>query len=303
MPKFGGVKAEAASKWFKSRLLDPGGTSSMKSYRMATAEDDFSQFDISTEEKDRLVAEVIRYVLFKTQQNSGCPIKRDELTQLVTKNHRQRALPGYVINVAKEKLLNTFGYEMRELQRSRSSTNQGRASQQTGNDKEAKEGPLKSSEKLTLAKVLLDLWFWWLVELSSAPDSKSYVIISHLPADVYKKYIEDANSSHLTGFTFVVISVVYLAGGKITEENLWHHLRRLGLSENDEGHPTLGNIKQALEGLVQQRYLQKEKSNGPEGNTLVYELAERALDGPISERIKEYISQFVQKDAAPADAD
>ncbi|KAG5563084.1 hypothetical protein RHGRI_005732 [Rhododendron griersonianum] len=303
MPKFGGMKAEAASKWFKSWLLDPGGTSSMKSYRMATAEEDFSQFDISTEEKDRLVAEVIRYVLFKTQQNSGCPIKRDELTQLVTKNHRQRALPGYVINVAKEKLLNTFGYEMRELQRSRSSTNQGRASQQTGNDKEAKEGPLilKSSEKLTLAKVLFGLEAGR--TLKCAPDSKSYVIISHLPADVYKKYIEDANSSHLTGFTFVVISVVYLAGGKITEENLWHHLRRLGLSENDEGHPALGNIKQALEALVQQRYLQKEKSNGPEGNTLVYELAERALDGPISERIKEYISQIVQKDAAPADAD
>lgn len=233
---------------------------------MATAED-FSQFDISTEEKDRLVAEVIRYVLFKTQQNSGCPIKRDELTQLVTKNHRQRALPGYVINVARKELLNTFGYEMRELQRSRSSTNQGRASQQ------------------------------------SALDSKSYVIISQLPADVYKKYIEDANSSHLTGFTFVVISIVYLAGGKITEENLWHHLRRLGLSENDECHPALGNIKQALEALVQQRYLQKEKSNGPEGNTLIYELAERALDEPISERIKEYISQVVQKDVTPADAD
>ncbi|KAE9445909.1 hypothetical protein C3L33_22185, partial [Rhododendron williamsianum] len=266
---------------------------------MATAEDDFSQFDISTEEKDRLVAEVIRYVLFKTQQNSGCPIKRDELTQLVTKNHRQRALPGYVINVAKEKLLNTFGYEMRELQRSRSSTNQGRASQQS------EKFWIQSQDQMQIGLVQ-----------SCAPDSKSYVIISHLPADVYKKYIEDANSSHLTGFTFVVISVVYLAGGKITEglslgeeelaygktqppaiaENLWHHLRRLGLSENEEGHPTLGNIKQALEGL-------KEKSNGPEGNTLVYELAERALDGPISERIKEYISQIVQKDAAPADAD
>lgn len=36
-------------------------------------------------------------------------------------------------------------------------------------------------------------------------------------------------------------------------ENLWHHLRRLGLSENDECHPALGNIKQALEALVQQR--------------------------------------------------
>lgn len=102
------------------------------------------------QEKDRLVAEVIRYVLFKTQQNSGCPIKRDELTQLVTKNHRQRALPGYVINVAREKLLNTFGYEMRELQRSRSSTNQGRASQQS-----EKMLPLPLDEKNSSVNFLL----------------------------------------------------------------------------------------------------------------------------------------------------
>lgn len=37
------------------------------------------------------------------------------------------------------------------------------------------------------------------------------------------------------------------------EENLWHHLRRLGLSEMEESHPVLGNIKQTLEALVQQR--------------------------------------------------
>jgi len=39
------------------------------------------------------------------------------------------------------------------------------------------------------------------------------------------------------------------------------------------------------------RYLQKDKINGPEGNTVVYELAERALDGEVSQKIKEYISQ------------
>lgn len=43
--------------------------------------------------------------------------------------------------------------------------------------------------------------------------------------------------------------------------------------------------------LIPCRYLQKDKVNGPEGNTLYYELAERSLDGPISNRIKEYISQ------------
>ncbi|XAR63229.1 hypothetical protein NMG60_11023098 [Bertholletia excelsa] len=234
---------------------------------MATANEDLSQFDISAEEKDRLVAEVIRYVLFKTQQNSGCPIKRDELTQVVTRNYRQRALPASVINVAREKLLNIFGYEMRELQRCRSSTNQGRSSQQ------------------------------------SVADAKSYIITSKLSADVYKKYVEDASTSHLTGFAFVVISIVYLAGGRMEEETLWHHLRRLGLIETDENHPVLGNIKQDLEALVQQRYLQKEKANGPEGNTLFYELAERALDGPVNEKVKQYISQIVQKDVAPVEAD
>lgn len=233
---------------------------------MASRGESASQFDISEEEKDKLVGEVIRYVLFKTHQNSGCPIKREELTQLITKNYRQRSLPAFVINEARTKLSSIFGYEMRELQRSRSSsTNQGRASQQ------------------------------------SVADSKSYVIISQLPADIYKKYVEDVNTSHLTGFTFAIIGIVHLAGGKISEENLWPHMRRLGLRETDENHPAFGNIKQTLETLVQQRYLQKEKVHGPEGNSLVYELAERALDETVNVKVKEYISQIVQKEVPSAD--
>ncbi|CAI9786027.1 unnamed protein product [Fraxinus pennsylvanica] len=99
---------------------------------MSIAPEDFSQFDISEQEKDKLVGEVIRYILFKTEQNSGCPIKREELTQLITgKNYRQRNLPAFVINEAKTKLSSIFGYEMRELQRSRFSTSShhSRASQ------------------------------------------------------------------------------------------------------------------------------------------------------------------------------
>ncbi|OAY23290.1 melanoma-associated antigen 1 isoform X1 [Manihot esculenta] len=230
---------------------------------MANTSQDFSQLNISEEEKDKLVAEVIRYVLFKTHQNSGCPIKRDELTQIVTKNYHQRLLPALVINEAIAKLSSIFGFEMRELQRSRpSSTNQ-----------------------------------------QSTTDTKSYVLISQLPADVYSKHVDDVNTAHLTGFTFVVISIVHLAGGKIPEEQLWHHLRRMGLHETDESNPVLGNIKQALEMLVQQRYLQKDKVNGPEGNTLVYELAERALDGPVNDRIKEYISQIVKNEVASVEID
>lgn len=108
-------------------------------------------------------------------------------------------------------------------------------------------------------------------------------------------------------------------------------MRRMGLLETDENHPVLGNVKLSLEALVQQRfvfaqfwkkenvlirlsrvlivevlyffflilslyihlcrYLQKDKVSGPEGNTIMYELAERALDGEVNQQIKDYITQ------------
>ncbi|XP_062189712.1 uncharacterized protein LOC133892778 [Phragmites australis] len=225
---------------------------------MATS-DDLSQIDISKEEKDKLVAEVMRYVLFKTHQTSGCPIKREELTGIVTKNYRQRALPALVINEARDRLAATFGYEMRELQRTRApSTRSGRPSQPQLN-----------------------------------VDAKSYVLVSKLDPEVYSKYVEDKEAAHLSGFAFVVISIVHLAGGKISGEDLWHQLKRLGLNENDENYLVLGNNKQALELLVQQRYLLKEKLTGPEGHDMMYALAERALDESISGKLKDYISQVV----------
>ncbi|WCJ44453.1 hypothetical protein M5689_025119 [Euphorbia peplus] len=230
---------------------------------MGDSNQGFSQLNISEEEKDKLVAEVIRFVLFKTRHNTGCPIKRDDLTQIVTKNYRQRSLPSFIINEAISKLSSIFGLEMRELHRLRPSS----------------------------------------ANNQSTADLKSYVLISQLPPDLYRKYVEDVDTAHLTGFTFVVISIVHLAGGKIPEENLWQHLKRMGLQEADESHPVLGNIKQALETLVQQRYLQKDKVNGPEGNSIVYELAERALDGPVHGRIKEYITQIVNKDIGTVEID
>lgn len=60
------------------------------------------------------------------------------------------------------------------------------------------------------------MWFLHFT-FAGVPDAKSYVIVSQLPAEAYKKYVEDSNTSHLTGFAFVIIGIVYLAGGKISE--------------------------------------------------------------------------------------
>ena len=53
--------------------------------------------------------------------------------------------------------------------------------------------------------------------LSGVADSKSYILVSQLPPEAYEKYVVDVDRTHLSGFTFVIISIVYLAGGKIPE--------------------------------------------------------------------------------------
>lgn len=61
------------------------------------------------------------------------------------------------------------------------------------------------------------LFCWLLPWFTAAADAKSYIIVSQLPDDIYKKFVENKNKSHVTGFTFVVIGIIHLAGGKITE--------------------------------------------------------------------------------------
>jgi MAGE family len=48
-------------------------------------------------------------------------------------------------------------------------------------------------------------------------DAKSYIMVSKLPSEQYMKYVENKEASHLTGFAFVVISIIHLAGGKLAE--------------------------------------------------------------------------------------
>lgn len=47
-------------------------------------------------------------------------------------------------------------------------------------------------------------------------EAKSYILVSQLDPEVYRKYIEDKEAAHLSGFSFTVITLVHLAGGKIS---------------------------------------------------------------------------------------
>ena len=53
------------------------------------------------QELDKLTAEVMRYMLFKAYKAPNVPVKREELTHLISENYKQqRALPATVISNA-----------------------------------------------------------------------------------------------------------------------------------------------------------------------------------------------------------
>eukprot|EP00252_Welwitschia_mirabilis_P021710 TRINITY_DN5646_c0_g1_i1.p1 TRINITY_DN5646_c0_g1~~TRINITY_DN5646_c0_g1_i1.p1 ORF type:complete len:238 (-),score=45.57 TRINITY_DN5646_c0_g1_i1:313-1026(-) len=222
-----------------------------------------SQYDISSEECDKLVADVMRFMLFKNHQHPGVPVRREELTQIITKTYKQRNLPSEIISQAQKKFASIFGYEMKELQRSRT----------------PKNNQIRSSQ-------------------SNIVESKLYILKSMLPEELRTKFVEDKNNSQFLGLTVVVLSILHLAGGKLQEDTLWQYLSRFGLNEQDECHPDFGNVKQALETITKQKFIQRNKVSGPEGNFMVYELGERALDETVNGRLKEYITQIARKDSA-----
>ncbi|KAL2645080.1 hypothetical protein R1flu_012667 [Riccia fluitans] len=208
-------------------------------------EENFTQTQaiLSDEETKKLVAEVMRYMLFKNYQQPGVPVSRVDLVSLITKNYKQRYLPSHVIVMAQKKLADVFGLEMKELCRIRSQTKTGRGS-------------------------LID----------RQAETKEYVLRSKVPADLRKEYIDTPESAALNSFAATVIGIIKCAGEKCPEEVLWQNLKRLNIREDDTNHPTFGNVKNTVETLTKQRYIQKEKLTTAEGDGFVYELAERALD-------------------------
>lgn len=226
---------------------------------------DDPQIDLSAEEVERLIAEVMRYMLFKNHQQFGVPVRREELVQLITKTYKTRNLSSFIIQQAQGKFRNIFGFDMREIIRSRQSKN---ARGQSGSQ--------------------------------GATEAKYYILKSTIPEELRAEFVETYESSVNASLTLVVVSIIHLGGEKVPEETLWIHLGRLGIKQ-DVSHLVFGDIKQCLEVMIKQRYISKEKISSVDGDTYVYELAEKALDPAVKSKIGAFISKIVKKDATGPD--
>ena len=69
---------------------------------------------VSDEERDKLVAEVMRLMLF-SQYRDGAPRARADISKLVSSHSNARGLTSWIIAQAQVRFMSIFGYEMKEL--------------------------------------------------------------------------------------------------------------------------------------------------------------------------------------------
>jgi hypothetical protein len=220
---------------------------------------------MSDEERDKVVAEVMRFVLFSSHRTFGAPITRQkigEALQAVGGAGGKSARAGsYVIALAQRKFLEIFGYEMVESSRA-----------QSRNKKPART-----------------------VEQAQTAPAKCYSLRSVLPAQMRRKFIDSPGDAPHRGLAIVVAALVQIAGGCISEEALFDQLSKLGVRAGDTKHPEFGDWQAVLQALVARRVFMRERtSHDDPASGFSYELAESAEVMIGYENIDKFVTETMR---------
>jgi hypothetical protein len=215
----------------------------------------------------------MRVMLFRRHKD-GAPVPRADLTALVTKAYKdKRQLGPHVVALAQRRFLSTLGMEMQALDKVKRT---------------------KADVKKMVAAADKD-----------KTGGVSYVLRSALPAHLRAAYVDQPEDAPLRGLTMTVLSLVAIAGdGGLPEDALWTQLASLGAPKGSKAHPALGDADAAVEALIKQRYVQRGKGQGPDGERKVLELAENATGEVGMKRISAFIAETMKaRGSAAAAAD
>lgn len=179
-------------------------------------------------------------------------------------NARASGLVKYIIAMAQRRLVEDFGLEMAELTRK---TRRG----------------------------------------SSSDGSKYYVVRSIVPWPLYDALVATNTASNKIasakqGLLGVILGVIHLAGGTLSERDLWNYLSNTGVTKEAANHPAFDCAPAAvIEEFVKKRLLFAEKENGPEGPEMVYSGGEVA-DWEVGEgKVKQFCKEELAEEVGGGD--
>nr|KAJ3421500.1 Melanoma-associated antigen D2 [Polyrhizophydium stewartii] len=221
-----------------------------------------------TQEVERKVADLVRYVLF--MESSRTPIRRKDIVEKVLKEH-SKGLPIFV-QKTQETLRELFGMDLMLLPTRETKRSRGRAA-----------GPAGAAAAAAQASSTSNAW----VVLSTLTPQQREVALSMGQQD-----------SRRMGLLSVILSLIFVSGRMLNEDVLFSYMKRLGV-QRDGDHIHFGKIEGEMNNFVKLGYLERRRVRAPDGDTNSYVWGPRAKLEFSDARMVEFVTSGQYPAQAP----
>jgi len=154
---------------------------------------------ISDQEKEKLVGDLMRYILFLDRQK--LPLRKDDIASKITKEYKGKDLTNSILKAAQEKFKTIFGFELIEVPK---------ITKPRGSDRRAARNVTNKSES-----------------------SKIYVL-KNIMHDKALNIVNTEDKEPKMGLIMLILSLIFVNNNSLPEDIMWHLLSTLGISKESK---------------------------------------------------------------------
>lgn len=127
--------------------------------------------------------------------------------------------------------------------------------------------------------------------------TKGYMLVNALEDEITNhpenNFTNKSEESHL-GLLLIILSMIFMIDGPLTEANMWYTLGKLGL-QKDIKHKVFGDVDKLInQEFVKHHYLIRSKEQSPEGPTFHYKFGPRAINEISVRKILTFVSEVYE---------
>lgn len=125
---------------------------------------------------------------------------------------------------------------------------------------------------------------------------KAYILLNILDASEADDYIDSSSDEPKMGLLMVVLGLIFMSKGMMSEPNLWHTLKKLGINI-DKKHDVFGDVKKLLtQEFVRQMYLEYSRIFNSDPPEFEFRWGARANKEISKRNVLEFVTKMYGKD-------
>ncbi|XP_033647674.1 non-structural maintenance of chromosomes element 3 homolog [Asterias rubens] len=110
-----------------------------------------------------------------------------------------------------------------------------------------------------------------LVHKTGKSSTKMYILLNRIETEAQGDFIDSSSEDPKVGLLLVILSLIFMNGGVLTEVVLWHTLEKLGLRQEEKNHELFGDLKKLVTSEFASKQLYLDYSKIPNTDPALYQ--------------------------------